>query len=109
MDSIYQRAQRVTVWLWKGSPQLNHPNGPVSPVIRNADKAHESEINSIRNSLQELLRARWWSRVWVVQETALASGQKRAERRLMACAYNMPLATVNKARAWLRRGNHVFR
>ena len=72
MDSIYQRAQKVIVWLGKGSVQLNHPDNPFFEVIRNIDDEREMVIESIRNSVQELLRARWWSRVWVVQEIALA-------------------------------------
>ncbi|KAL8654659.1 MAG: hypothetical protein Q9226_003343 [Calogaya cf. arnoldii] len=72
MDSIYQRAQKVIVWLGKGSVQLNHLDNPVFNVIRNTDDEREMVIESIRDSVQELLRARWWSRVSVVQEIALA-------------------------------------
>ncbi|KAL8848668.1 MAG: hypothetical protein Q9221_006342 [Calogaya cf. arnoldii] len=72
MDSIYQRAQKVIVWLGNGSIQLNHPDNPVFHVIRNSDDEREMVIKSIRDSVEELLRARWWSRVWIVQEIALA-------------------------------------
>ncbi|KAL8669842.1 MAG: hypothetical protein Q9168_005582 [Polycauliona sp. 1 TL-2023] len=72
MDSIYRNAQSVTVWLGRGSPQLNHPHCPTFSVIRDADNLPQSKLESIRDSIQELLLARWWSRVWVVQEIALA-------------------------------------
>ncbi|KAI4206284.1 MAG: hypothetical protein LQ346_001180 [Caloplaca aetnensis] len=72
MDSIYRRAEKVIVWLGQGSPQLDRSHGAVFRVIRNMDNASPKEIDSIRDSIEELTRARWWSRVWIVQEIALA-------------------------------------
>ncbi|KAI4199953.1 MAG: hypothetical protein LQ348_001802 [Seirophora lacunosa] len=73
MDSIYRKAEKVIVWLGKGSPQLDRSHGAVFRVIRNADKALPTEIDSIRDPIAEMMRARWWSRVWIVQEVALAA------------------------------------
>ena len=73
MDSIYRRAEKVIVWLGKGSPQLHLSRAAAFRVIRNVDSASPVEIDSIRDSVKDLISARWWSRVWIVQEIALAT------------------------------------
>ncbi|KAL8685428.1 MAG: hypothetical protein Q9218_007766 [Villophora microphyllina] len=68
MDSIYRNAQKVIVWLGKGSEQIDS----AFRIVQKVKTPPPKEFNSIRDSLVSITCARWWSRVWIVQEVALA-------------------------------------
>lgn len=75
MGSIYQSAQNVIVWLGKAPI----PQKSAFDFVHKVAAAEPSQIGSVcanvdtwESPLQELMRARWWSRVWIVQEVVLA-------------------------------------
>ncbi|MCJ1264737.1 hypothetical protein MMC22_004612 [Lobaria immixta] len=75
MGSIYETAQNVIVWLGKAPIQQKS----VFDFVHKVAAAEPSQIDSVcanvdtwQSPLQELMRARWWSRVWIVQEVVLA-------------------------------------
>ena len=74
MGLIYKTAQNVIVWLGKAPIQQKSAFDFVHKVAA----AEPSQIDSVcanvdtwQSPLQELMRARWWSRVWIVQEVVL--------------------------------------
>lgn len=74
MAFIYRDAQNVIVWLGEGPAHL----GDAFDIVRQVACANPDEIDSIcsksnkwQKPLHDLLRRRWWSRVWIVQEVAL--------------------------------------
>ena len=75
MGLIYRRAQAVIVWLGKASVTSEC----AFSFAENVATVDPSRVNSIcaewpgwQAALQEMMRSRWWSRVWIVQEVALA-------------------------------------
>lgn len=99
MGLIYKTAQNVIVWLGKAPIQQKSAFDFVHKVAA----AEPSQIDSVcanvdtwQSPLQELMRARWWSRVWIVQEVVLArhamvrNGQYEVEWETLAkCFRNL--------------------
>ena len=75
MGLIYRSAQAVIVWLGKASVN----SGCAFNFAEKVATIEPSLVNSVctewpgwQPALQEMMRSRWWSRVWIVQEVALA-------------------------------------
>ena len=74
MGSIYRRAQAVHVWLGKADAQSKNAFRLAENVasIQSSEVDHvRAEISITRPTLQTMMRSRWWSRVWIVQEVTL--------------------------------------
>lgn len=76
MASIYEKAHKVIVWLGQAPEQL----ASAFNMIQELDSADDDQIRCIcakydgwLQPLHTIMNSRWWSRVWVVQETALNS------------------------------------
>ena len=74
MASIYSRCSRVGMYL---GPTVSwhhaHSAGAVThPPRRSLDKLHAQLVNEAQMNLQTLLRLRYYTRVWVIQELILA-------------------------------------
>lgn len=77
MADIYKHAAKVIVWL--DLPDrgecLHHEavellKSAVDP--RKLSRLSSAHLSCVRNLLQTIVQCRWWSRVWVIQEVALA-------------------------------------
>jgi len=87
MRKIYAEASSVVVWLGKESDSMNtaldiismlssnegmHLTGPISPHLNIKGRGLES--SDLQKSLIRFFRNAWWTRVWTVQEFAMAGG-----------------------------------
>ncbi|KAL8730911.1 MAG: hypothetical protein Q9181_004494 [Wetmoreana brouardii] len=75
MAKIYSTASHVLVWLGAGSPVCEEAMDFIGEVIElsTLDNLVKDESSPAKwSALVELLRCRWFSRRWVVQELALA-------------------------------------
>ena len=77
MRQIFKNAKRVHVWLGEAPDELVSAFNLVRRVAdANPDQIHtvlEGESSDAWSQpLQELLHRKWWSRVWIVEEVALA-------------------------------------
>lgn len=75
MGLIYRSAQAVIVWLGKTAVQSDYAFSfaeKVAAVEASQVKSICAEWSSWQPALQEMMRSRWWSRVWIVQEVVLA-------------------------------------
>ena len=76
MRHIFNNAKRVHIWLGEAPIQL----ASAFDFVRRLAAAEPSQIGTIcaqvsdtwRQPLQEILHRKWWSRVWIVEEVALA-------------------------------------
>ena len=77
MDSIYRSASRVIVWLGLEDPECNQALSELRGLAANVhlSKIYPHSYEKIRSRIRplvSLLSRNWFSRVWVVQEVALA-------------------------------------
>jgi ankyrin repeat protein len=90
MAEIYEQAERVLIWLGKGTPDTDHLFDHLTsvrqrPRIYDLIKKNPSEkewliggnarkdvIYQHRSGLNHLLRQSWFNRVWIIQEVAKA-------------------------------------
>ena len=76
MRHIFKNAQRVHIWLGEAPIQL----ASTFDLVRRLAGAEPNQIGNIcaqvpdtwSQPLQEILHRKWWSRVWIVEEVALA-------------------------------------
>ena len=76
MRHIFNNAKRVHIWLGEAPIQL----ASTFDFVRRLAAAEPNQIDTIcaqvsdtwREPLQEILHRKWWSRVWIVEEVALA-------------------------------------
>jgi hypothetical protein len=81
MRLVYQNAQQVRLWLGRSSPAVSAAFEDLRVALETqSQQVHLGEIDktllwsAIANSKctwEALLRRKWWSRVWIVQESLL--------------------------------------
>ncbi|MCJ1450113.1 hypothetical protein MMC28_000442 [Mycoblastus sanguinarius] len=74
MQPIYEKAQRVIVWLGAAPADLSVAFDRVQQQIKGSTERNKERLGDREvwaPALQDILNRRWWSRVWVVQEVAL--------------------------------------
>jgi hypothetical protein len=75
MPQIYNTAERVCIWLGAGDERSDNAMKFIPKILdlRNLkDITKEERYTPQWNDLVELMRSRWFSRRWVIQELALA-------------------------------------
>lgn len=76
MDAIYQSGKIVIVWLGKATDQSECAFNFAEKLAIVEPSALESlcaEPSTWQPPLRAIMRNRWWSRVWIVQEIVLAN------------------------------------
>ena len=69
MATIYQKAERVLVWLGHGDGDLDLDLDRAVAILQSDTDA---SYNQLWDSLSKILRLPWFTRTWVMQEVALA-------------------------------------
>lgn len=76
MAKIYSSAHRVCIWLGAGNPKCSLAMDFIDQIVdlSSLDRLIRDESTTSQwDALVELMRCRWFSRRWVVQELALAT------------------------------------
>ena len=81
MKRIYERAEKVVVWLGEGNEHINTVFEKLSAVeILNKDELHSMKTQDLKTmfgplawkAFKDIFGLAWWKRIWVIQEVEVA-------------------------------------
>lgn len=73
MRTIYEFASRVVIWLGKSSDDSDLAMDLIADIHQVGPHAYKASLEDAKSweALGMLYRRSWWSRIWVLQETAV--------------------------------------